>query len=275
VSQSRLTGALIELAATAIPRQWILPVTNAVCVGEPGKYFMFGGVGMAAAIAALEMSFGHPVIYAAAQFLSYARPPSELLLSVEPLVVGNHTTQASVTATVDGVPILRVSAGVGSRPSDMSQQWVKPLDMPAPGACEEVLLWPRQTGTMSARIEYRMAAGRYGGGERTGEISKNGQMAAWLRRRDLDPVTVRDLAIFADYLPSAIGAALGTSRVGGSSLDNTIRFHRLMPTQWVLCVAHITAIDAGLAHGEMHLFAEDGTLMASAGQSMIIRRFAA
>ena len=249
-----------------------MPVTKAVCVGEPGRYFMFGGVGMAAAIAALEISFDRPVICATAQFLSYARPPSNLLLSVEPVVIGRHTTQAFIEGTVDGMPILRVSAGAGRRSSDTSHQWAKALDMPEPDACKEVMLWRHQTDTINEHIEFRMAPGLYGG-ERKGEISKDGQMAAWLRRRDLAEATVCDLAIFADYLPSAIGVALGTSQVGGSSLDNTIRFHRLLPTQWVLCVARITAIDSGLAHGEMHLSAPDGTLMASANQSMVVRHF--
>ena len=43
-----------NLQATHNPNRWYLPLSPAVCVGPPGNLFMFGGVGMGAAIAALE-----------------------------------------------------------------------------------------------------------------------------------------------------------------------------------------------------------------------------
>jgi acyl-CoA thioesterase len=78
------------------------------------------------------------------------------------------------------------------------------------------------------------------------------------------------LAIMADHVPSGIGAALGRN-AGGNSLDNTIRFLRIVPTEWVLCDITITGISGGFAHGDIRLFAQDGQLMATASQSMILR----
>jgi acyl-CoA thioesterase len=78
------------------------------------------------------------------------------------------------------------------------------------------------------------------------------------------------LGVMADFLPSGIGNALG-SAAGGNSLDNTIRFARLVPTQWVLADIRIHAASQGFVHGRVHLFADDGTLLATASQSMILR----
>jgi acyl-CoA thioesterase len=54
-------------------------------------------------------------------------------------------------------------------------------------------------------------------------------------------------------------------------LDNTIRIRELRATEWVCCDIHIDGVNAGFVHGHMHLFAEDGTLMATASQSGILR----
>jgi acyl-CoA thioesterase len=67
-----------------------------------------------------------------------------------------------------------------------------------------------------------------------------------------------------------VSQALGI-RGGGNSLDNTLRVVRLVPTEWVLLDIRIHAIDRGFAHGLVHMYAEDGTLMATASQSCIVR----
>ena len=58
-----------------------------------------------------------------------------------------------------------------------------------------------------------------------------------------------------------MGQALGIAG-GGSSLDNTMRFGRLVPTEWVLLDMHIQLAQRGFGHGSVNLFAEDGTLLA-------------
>ena len=68
----------------------------------------------------------------------------------------------------------------------------------------------------------------------------------------------------------AIGQALGV-RGGGNSLDNTLRIVRLVPTKWVLLDIQIQGVERGFGHGTMNMFAEDGTLLATASQSVIAR----
>ena len=78
------------------------------------------------------------------------------------------------------------------------------------------------------------------------------------------------LGILGDWVPFGIGQALG-QRAGGNSLDNTLRVVRLVPTEWVLLDVRIHGIANGFGHGLVHLWAEDGTLLATASQSAIVR----
>lgn len=88
----------------------------------------------------------------------------------------------------------------------------------------------------------------------------------WLRARDRRPVDSALLAIAADYVSVAISGAIGQSS-GGNSLDNTIRYARIVADEWVLCDARLESVHAGVVHGGMYLFAQGGVLMATASQS--------
>jgi acyl-CoA thioesterase len=101
-------------------------------------------------------------------------------------------------------------------------------------------------------------------------VAEDGRSALWLRPREGQPIDAAMLAVLADYVPRGVGAALGMN-AGGNSLDNTLRIRRIVPTGWVLCDIQVTGVHGGFAHGVMSLFAEDGTLMATASQSLILR----
>ena len=263
--------ALIDLRHTADPHRYALPVETRVCVGDPDNPFLFGGAGLAAAIAALEAATGRPTVWAAAQYLSYARPPAVLDLDVRVPVSGKHSTQARVSGHLGDTEILTVNAALGSRPQQLSMQWAAMPPVPRPGDCPEMLEnWVHHPDDINAQLIKRVAKGRYGP-DRIGEPSADGHAILWIRQADPGATVDRvALAVIADMLPSGIGHALGR-HAGGNSLDNTIRFVRLVPTEWVLCDIRIHAVHAGFGHGRMHLFAEDGTLMATASQSVIVR----
>jgi acyl-CoA thioesterase len=57
----------------------------------------------------------------------------------------------------------------------------------------------------------------------------------------------------------------------GNSLDNTLRIVRVHPTEWILADIRVHALAEGFGHGLVHLWAEDGTLLATASQSAIVR----
>ena len=76
--------------------------------------------------------------------------------------------------------------------------------------------------------------------------------------------------MLGDFVPMGVGQALGV-RGGGNSLDNTLRIVKLVPTDWVLLDIQAHAVERGFGHGLVHMFAEDGTLLATASQSCIMR----
>ena len=86
----------------------------------------------------------------------------------------------------------------------------------------------------------------------------------------LDGVDGAALAVLGDFVPMGVGQALGV-RGGGNSLDNTLRIVDLVPTEWVLLDIRVHAVERGFGHGLVHMFAEDGTLLATASQSCIVR----
>jgi acyl-CoA thioesterase len=121
-----------------------------------------------------------------------------------------------------------------------------------------------------ARVELRMASGRPFD-QMEGAPSPDGRCAMWARMPDVLEPSAGVLAVFGDYVTNGIGQALGMM-AGGNSLDNTIRVARLVPSDWVLVDIRIHAIYAGFGHGLAHLWAEDGTLLGTASQSMIVRQ---
>ncbi|MDZ4375473.1 MAG: thioesterase family protein [Phenylobacterium sp.] len=258
-----------DLRATHNPHRWYLPVDQDICVGPPGSMFMFGGVGLASAVAAMERTCGRPLIWATAQYLSFARAPSVVDLDVWTPVEGKYNTQARVIGHVDDKEILTVNAALGARPGDLSEQWVRMPEAPPPEDCEPAEHWRNADTGLHSRIEVRLAKGRYGR-DRVGQPEADGRSMIWVRPREGFPIDTGMLAIMADLVPSGLGAALG-KHAGGNSLDNTLRIRRIVPTDWVLCDISMSGMHGGFAHGAMNLFARDGELMAIASQSMIVR----
>ncbi|MDE2364800.1 MAG: thioesterase family protein [Hyphomicrobiales bacterium] len=258
-----------DLRGSHNPHRWHLPLVPKICVGPPDQLFMYGGVGLAAAIEALEATCERPVVWATAQYLSFARPPSVLDLDVRVFYKGRHTTQARIAGHVGESEIITINAALGARPGGVSHQWAKMPDAPRPEDCERVQLWPDHGDNFNRRVELRMPKGAL---KSDGVPTKDGRLALWARTVEEFEMCPSLLAIFADYVPSAIGPALGESNSGSSSLDNTLRIRRVVPTRWVFCDIQITGMHAGFAHGDMRLFAETGELMATASQSMVVRR---
>lgn len=263
--------ALIELGATADARRFTLAVTPQLSVGHPDTQFLFGGAGLAAAIAAMETATGRPAVWATAQYLSFARPPAVMDLDVVVPVSGRNSTQARVTGHVGDTEIVTVNAALGQRPGGLTMQWVTMPDVPPPGDCPPIVFdWERRADDANGQFDQRIARGRFGAARREGGPSTDGHSAMWVRAKSGALVDRVTLALMADFLPSGVGHAAGAA-MGGNSLDNTIRFLGMVPTEWVLCDTVIEGMAGGFGHGRMRLFASGGELLATASQSMIIR----
>jgi acyl-CoA thioesterase-2 len=247
--------------------RWVLPVTPGI---SAGGQFLFGGCALGAAIAAMEGTTDRPVIWATAQYLSYARPPAMLDVDVTVAVTGRAITQARAVGHVGDTEIVTVNAALGDRDLPYEGSWVVRPDVPPPEACAVRGLRVPGTESIMNRLDVRLASAR-SWEEMDGNPVADGRSALWARVPDLlDVSSGATLAILGDYVPFGISQAIG--RVGGgNSLDNTLRVYRLVPTEWVLLDIRIQSVARGFGHGVVHQWAEDGTLLATASQSTIVR----
>lgn len=265
-----MSRTFFDLKSTHNPFRWHLPVAERLCVGPVGNKFLFGGVGLGAAVAAMEAACDRPLIWATAQYLSYSRPPSIVDLDVSVPAHGKYTTQARVVAHVGDAEILTVNAALGRRPSDIAHQWAKAPVTPPPEDCEVSERWRTDVEDLHRHFEVRVALGRHGRAAHPDGPSEDGRVVLWIRPPEGTSVDSAILAVMADHVPSGVGPALGRN-AGGNSLDNTLRLITITPTDWVLCDVTVTGVAHGVAHGAMRLFSQDGQLMATASQSMILR----
>lgn len=258
--------SFLGLEATHNPFRWTLPVTQGI---STSGNFLFGGCGLGAAIAALEGTSGRRCVWATAQYLSYAAPGEVVDIDVRIAVSGHQISQARAVCHVADREILTVNAALGDRPLDRFGQWQRAPDAPAPDDCEVRPPRHGQAGNINSRLEQRVVKVR--ALEQLDGSPGDGNVIVWSRLSDvIEGVDAASLAILGDFVPFGVGQALGLER-GGNSLDNTLRLCRLVPTEWVLLDIHVHAVERGFGHGLVHMFAEDGTLLATASQSCIIR----
>lgn len=256
----------LGLEATHNPHRWHFPVTPGLSTGGG---FLFGGCGLAAAIAAMEGTTDRPVVWATAQYLSYAKPPSVVDVDVTISVSGRNSTQARAIGHVADREIFTVNAALGRRDLDVELAFTEPPEVPSPEDCEPRALRIPGEESIMTRVDVRLAQAR-GWTEMVGNPASGGRSALWARIPDLLEPSAAALAILGDYVPFGIGQALG-AHAGGNSLDNTLRVIRIVPTEWVLLDIAVDGIANGFGHGTVHLYADDGTLMATASQSTIVR----
>jgi len=255
----------LGLEATDDPLRWRLPVTPAVCT--PGR-FLYGGCGLAAGIVALEEASGRPTVWASAQYLAYAPTGTVLEWEVVLAASGRNTTQGRAIGRRDDEEVLTVNAALGRAEIEMSGTWVEMPDVPDPEDCPVQQIPPMFADTVLVRVEHRLAYGRMIG-DLDGTPGE-ARSAFWTRvPGHLEP-SAATLAVIGDYVSGGVSQPLGV-RTMGRSLDNSLRVARLVPTEWVLCDIHIHALAHGFGHGMAHLWAEDGTLLGTASQSISVR----
>ncbi len=252
-----------------------LRVTEELCVGPLGHVFLFGGAGLGAAVLALEQTFQRGLVWATAQYVSFARLGADVSLDVATAQQGKSVTQATVTGRVGDQTIFSVMAALGEReaPPDQTwpdQHWRDMPDMPPPDQCEQEPQRPTQDP--HARLRQSLDVRAIPGPARHELAMQTGRTLLWIRQKQDARLDAATLAIFADFVPGAIGGALGRGG-GGNSLDNNLRIRKIVPTHWVLCDVQAQAAARGFGHGHMRLYAEDGTLMATASQSIVLRSY--
>lgn len=254
----------LGLESDGTPSGFRLPVVPGITAGGG---FLFGGCGLGAAIVALEEVTGRPVIWATAQYLSYARPGSVVRFDVTIGAEGRNLTQARAVGRTDDAEILTVNAALGARDFEPEGQWATMPDVPGPDDCP-VRTHRFEHESVASRMEQRLAVGR--DIEDLDGTPSNGNCALWTRMPEVLDMSAAALAVLGDFVPFGIGQALGLP-AGGNSLDNTLRVARLEPTDWVLLDIRVLAVADGFGHGAVLLWSESGQLLAIASQSTIVR----
>ena len=259
-------GHLLGLAATDHPLRWRQIVSSAVCTPAGA---LQGGAALAAAIEATQASAQRPVRWATGQYLSHVAAQSVVDLEVSILVNGPHLSQARCTMRCDEVEILLMMAALGTRPFAHEAVWPRPPQVPSPADCPERAVPGASEGTLLEMCERRAAQGR-SYPEVDGKPGP-GRSATWIRLPGgARMVSAGDLALVGDFLMVEFTDALGVACTG-NSLDNTVRVARLVTTEWILLDAHIQTVTGGLGYGMAHLWAEDGTLLGTASQTLALR----
>lgn len=256
----------LGLEGTHNPYRWFLPVELRLCTGG---HFLYGGSALGAAISALEGTTGRTMVWSTAQYLSYARPGEVMDIDVVVAVEGNAITQARAVGHVGEREIITVNAALGDREFPHSGQFETMPDVGGPDEYEDWAHRHLVKGTIHDHMDERAVSVR-------SEIELDGSLGdgrtiMWARLPQvIDGVDAATLAVLGDFVPRGVGQALGI-RGGGNSLDNTLRVMNLVPTQWVLLDIRVHGVARGFGHGLVHMFAENGTLMATASQSCIAR----
>ncbi|MGI9601828.1 MAG: acyl-CoA thioesterase [Acidimicrobiales bacterium] len=257
----------LGLEATHNPFRWNLPITPGICTGHR---FLFGGCGLGAAIAALEGTTERPVVWATAQYLSYAPVDQVLDLDVVVAVEGRKTTQARVTGHVGGTEILTVNAALGGREYPVETRFP---EMPAVQPPEDSPVREpfSDADSLSNRLDQRWAVPV---GDPPGQgptLFGPGRTAVWTRMPGLADGSGAGLAVLGDFVPMGISTAIGRPTMA-NSLDNTLRVFAVAPSEWFLLDINIEGVARGFGHGFVHIWSQDGVLAAIGSQSAMVRQ---
>ena len=230
-----------------------------------------GGAALGAAVAALEAVTQRPLVWATAQYLSFAAGTEPIDLQVIVEVAGHQTSQARCIVAREGVEILTTHAALGRRSSQGEGVWCTRPDVPDAQDCAPYRFFRAGLGDIGDIAEFRLAKGRQLDEISTDSEPGDGKFAIWVRCwRGARMMTVPMLAFIGDFMPLGFADAFGAP-FSGNSLDNTIRVATLVPTEWILLSTTALQAGNGFAHGRAEMWAEDGTLLGEVSQSVILR----
>src|SRR5262249_11685419 len=189
--------------------RWRMEIVRSLTSGTGA---LFGGCGLGACIDVMEHVTGRPCVWATAQYLSFARPPSVLELDVLEGVRGHQISQARVIARVGDTEILTVFGALGRRSRDLDGQGGIRREGPPPGDSPPRTMQSLHEGRISSRLDAKLAHGR-APWEFPGPPG-SGHAALWIRMPELLDMSAAALAIVGDFVPFGISQALG-QRAGG------------------------------------------------------------
>ena len=195
-----------------------------------------------------------PLVWATAQYLSFAGPGDRVEIAVDVPVSGKRMSQARVSARVGEREILAVQAALGERDDPRFQQFTGMPELPPPDSVpSSPSEFPGDPLTPRPRLPAPDRGPRGRGRGPLPDVDAR-------RRRHGDQRGL--LAVFADHLPGALPETRGAS-----SLDNTLRIRALRPTRWCLLDTRIHASRTESSTARCSSTRRTGPSLATASQS--------
>lgn len=268
-----MSSRLLCPLETVSDGRWLLHIADSCSTGVAGHRYLFGGSGLAAIIGVLEAASGMVALRAEVQFLAPVPVGTSVVFTASVVGAGRRISHYRIEGWRGAQLVLAGSGSAGqSNPPFASRlQWRKMPSASPPEHCPRVIAHHHAEEDIHGNLDICVAKGKFGIFSRE-MASADGQVLAWLRPRD-GIVDYQALAVMADFVPSTIGNALGV-RAGGNSLDNQVRLLQCPETEWVLGEYSIDGLADDIAQGHVHLFAQDGCLMATGSQTFKVRRIA-
>jgi acyl-CoA thioesterase len=244
---------------------------------------LYGGTAIAASVAAAELLTDRTALWMTTQFVASAPHLAEVSMLAEVLAEGRRTNQVRVTATTEGGQVVFASLGATGmhRDDGLDADFERAPKVTPP---EDSTPWKGIfTGLepfLPEGVEIPFPAD--GGSENVMEIRgpeilahpdpMPGRVCLWTRRVDRRPITPAVAAYIADMVPFSVAYAF-ESFSGGTSLDNTIRLGSFTETEWILLDLRPHMAVGGYCHGLVHVWSQDGRLLATAGQTASMLHF--
>jgi acyl-CoA thioesterase II len=254
--------ALVNPVQTSVPELWEMTAHRHLCLGPSGAKHQSGGSTVASVITVLEAATQRPLIQAGAQFFGSPRAGEQFQIEVRRRQDGRTITQAVAVVIASGVEVAFVSASLGARKDLGEYNWEVMPVAPPPADCPRVPFVRQEEGDLHSHLDVRLALDP--------RINPQGRAQFWVAADSTESIPAAFLVQVADYLPEALHMKMGRP-VGATSLDNVVRIVQRKPTPWLLCDIQLAAVLEGVFHGRMTMFSQDGTLLACASQSGVVR----
>jgi acyl-CoA thioesterase-2 len=232
---------------------------------------LFGGTALAATLATFELVSGRPSLWATVQFVGRAVMGDRIECRVVVAAHGRSVDQLQLTATV-GDELLFSSVGSTAirRPDGISGSGHTMPDAPPPEACDRFGPAAAVAAATSTTRPFGEAVGHHNVSEfrevPAAPGDTPGHLLMWARVNGRVDTSAAKLGFLADMVPIAVCRAAGIQGAG-TSLDNSLRVGLLVDTEWVLVELDSHAADGDYGWGVSHMWAPDGTLMATGSQT--------
>jgi acyl-CoA thioesterase len=236
---------------------WTFELTSPLGRGD-GK--LYGGTGIAVAVALQEAVTQREALWTTAQFVGSANVGDRLDCDVAVLAHGRRSSQLKITLR-HGDRVVVVALGAAGAHGDTPLEAQVPVmpDVPGPDDADDFI----------GRMQQQMPELTRSGWSETAELRRldlpDDGLAMWGRMRHA-PLSRPAIAFMADFVPLSVARVTGALG-GGISLDNSMRFGRLVDSEWVLYDYDPHFATGGYLHGGVRAWAQDGTLLGYASQT--------